>query len=240
MPAPKTIVPPEYAIDLDRLPAQPAGCSGSLVMVLGVIVAMIAGGGLMLTRQAAPTPPPIPTITRDETTPTPTESPTLDSWDMTGTALAVAGASPTIDYCFWLTPTDTPPPTVESVDAWSATGTAVYEATHPYQSPTPTPDVPQAWCNNIPSPTPTLTALKIGTQATDTPAPTATPMPTLTETRQPAATVGGGGGYIPPAPPAPPGYEVLPTLDLIVLPPSVPMTPTLTVTPASGLTTRYG
>lgn len=240
MGAPRTIIHAEYQIDLDRLPAQPAGCSGMLIVVMGAIMAAIAGGLLLFTSSNAAAAP-TPTLAIE--TETPTES-TLDGWAATGTALGLATASPTIDYCFWLTPTNTPLPTAESVDEWSATGTAIYEATHPYQTATHTPDAPRAWCNNVPTFTATLTALKIGTQATDTPVPTNTHTPVPTNTRQPTSNP--GGGYIPPVPPAPPGFEVLPTVDLVDLPPvpTVPATPSPTPTATheteSVLTSRTG
>lgn len=230
MGAPKTIIPADYQVDLDRLPAQPAtGCTG-LVMVFGVVISILAGGFMLLTSNAAPAALPTASIT---TTQAATQPPTLDSWDMTGTAIANATASPTVDYCFWLTPTTTPLPTVETVDAWGATGTAVYLATHPHQTATPTPDFPKAWCNNRPTLTATLTQERIGTQSTETPTPTFTSAPTNT------ATSAGGNGYNPPVPPVPPGYTVLPTVNLIALP-----TAAATITPTqnsdSGLTTRYG
>lgn len=241
MGAPRTIIHAEYQIDLDRLPAQPAGCSGMLIVVMGAIMAATAGGLLLFTSSnAAAAPTPTLAIVEDAT-PTPTESPTLDSWAATGTALALATASPTVDYCFWLTPTQTALPTRAAVDEWSATGTAIYEATHPYQTATHTPDAPRAWCNNIPTLTPTLTALFIGTQATDTPAPTNTHTPVPTNTRQPTSNP--DDGYIPPVPPAPPGFEVLPTVDLVDLPPvlpTVPATPTATHETESVLTSRTG
>lgn len=228
MGAPKTIIPADYQVDLDRLPAQPATGFTGLVMVFGVVISMLAGGFMLMTSRAAPAA--LPTAIATETQAA-TETPTLDSWDMTGTAIANATASPTVDYCFWLTPTNTPLPTVETVDSWGATGTAVYLATHPHQTATPTPDFPKAWCNN--RPTATLTQERISTQSTETPAPTFTSAPTNT------ATSAGGNGYNPPVPPVPPGYTVLPTVDLIALPTAAP-----TITPTqnsdSGLTTRYG
>ncbi len=258
MPAPKTIVHPEYQIDLDRLPAQPAGCAGGMILVvLGLIMAAAAGGLLLASTSRNPTPPPLPAglpmmeraeRATDTTTPTdsgvtPTMTLTLDAWSITGTALVFATASPTTDYCFWLTATSTPPPTPDAgIDDWSATGTAIYAATNPYLTPTPTPDVPRAWCNHPPTFTATSTPLTVGMLNATV---AATSKPTLTPTRQSATGGNNSGGdtcagcYVPPAPPAPPdgpppGYVVMPTVDLLPLPTALSMptgTPTMTLTP---------
>lgn len=165
-------------------------------------------------------PPATPTATATHTPESapPTDTPTPDDWGATGT----------IDYCWWVTPTATHTPTlVYTPDAWAATGTAIHEATHPPQTSTPTPDLPRAWCNNPPTSTPTATI-------SATPLPTNTPPPTSTPTRA-LATVGysgGGGGIYPPT--VPPGWGILPTVSLIDLP-TVPgtLTPTVTLTPSN-------
>lgn len=237
MPARKTIVPAEYQIDLDRVPAQPAGGCGALLLVICGLIGLAGGGLWLLTSQAAAQLPATETAIPLETltaSPTFTDSPTqtLDAWDMTGTAYAMATVSPTVDYCFWLTPTVTPLPTVAVVDDWMATGTAIYEATHPYQSPTPTPDVPRAWCNTIPSDTPTVTP-------TETPgAPTLIPTEQPTDKPAPPAHSGSGSGSYPPtAPPVIIQPTVQPTV--IQLPTSTP-TDTPTGTPESSLISRLG
>ena len=69
--------------------------------------------------------------------PTQTQLPTVDSWGATGTALLYITASPTLDYCWWQTPSPTPTSTLPfTPDSWGATGTAIYMATNPYQTPT--------------------------------------------------------------------------------------------------------
>jgi len=187
MPAPKTIVPSGYQIDLDRQPPTAGGgCSGSMVYGLSFLIALV-GGAIILARSVlggTPTQPATPPTLQElaivgTLTPAPTNSeafPTLDDWSLTGTALVFVAASPTPDYCFWLTPTSTPVPTlIYTPDAWQATGTALYLATNPPQTATPTPDYPRAWCNNIPTNTPTMTPLALNRMATDEISPTFTP-----------------------------------------------------------------
>jgi hypothetical protein len=127
-----------------------------------------------------------------------TDTPEIDEWSATGTALYLQTVPATIDYCFWLTPTPTFTPTLPyTPDAWQATGTAIYEATFPPILPTNTPDVPRAWCNNIPSPTPTLTPLSLGMVAEPTKAAaTNKPPPTRAiVNNNPPGLVGNNAGW---------------------------------------------
>src|SRR5690606_1335105 len=105
---------------------------------------------------------------------TPTDTvqptPTLDEWEITGTALYFitqsptitptfsATPSPTMDYCWFLTPTLTPSNTPIPVtpDSWAMTGTHVFLAsTTPTVPITPTQPPPRAWCDITPEQTPT-------------------------------------------------------------------------------------
>jgi hypothetical protein len=108
-----------------------------------------------------------------------------------------------------LTPTNTPYPTlIYTPDAWQATGTAIYLADNPPIEPTPTPDVPQAWCNNIPTHTPTMTALSLEPLA---PLNTATFTPTMTPLKL-------GGGSLPDGQPVNVAQSAAPQTWDIILP----------------------
>lgn len=197
MPAPKIIVSATYQPDLDRLPPRPGpGCRG--LLIFGAALLAVLGAGLTFWASAsnAPAPTtPAPTVTRETATEpaatsTPSPTPTLDAWSITGTALVYATASPTIDFCWWLTPTATATATMQfTPDAWQATGTAIFEATNPPQLPTATPDVPRAWCNVEITPTPTITPLSLRSLALTDIGPTYT----LTPTDEPARASSGGG-----------------------------------------------
>lgn len=264
MPAPKIIVSATYQPDLDRLPPRPGpGCRG--LLVLGAVVLIVIGAGLTIWASASNTPAPGPTEPAPTETATPTDelaatstpspTPTLDAWSLTGTALVYATASPTIDFCWWLTPTVTATATLPyTPDAWQATGTAIYQATNPPQLPTATPDVPRAWCNDIPDATmtPTITPLSLRSLALTDIGPTYT----LTPTDEPArASSGGGapgGSYPQQAAPivAPQQQQPVsdqpplviwqptpaPTLDLPTVAPSPTWTPSPTPTPTETAT----
>jgi len=133
-------------------------------------------------------------------TPTPTETSTLDPWSETGTAIALSTAtatftptsiftaSPTADYCGFLTPTIPPSPTPIQVtpDQWSMTGTAFFIATSTL-TPTPsaTPTTPRAWCDQY-NPAQQLLAVTEESTAEVFPTlPLMSPPPTWTD--QPAA-----------------------------------------------------
>ena len=131
--------------------------AGSLIalVLLGFFVsnAMAHSGAPIPTRAVLPSPTVHPTNTR---TPAPTDTASPDAWGMTGTALAhmtaspTPTASPTLDYCWWETPSPTPSPTWPyTPDSWGATGTAIYQADHPYQTPTLQP--PRELCGDVPT-----------------------------------------------------------------------------------------
>lgn len=243
MGAQKTIIPPGYQPELDRMPPKPAASCTGIVVILFALCGLLSGGVLLLlsnsgtpTTQTTGAPTVSPDLVIASFTPKP-QTPTLDPWSLTGTALMHATASPTVDYCWWLTPTPTPTPTlIYTPDAWQATGTAIYEATNPPQLPTPTPDAPRVWCNNIPTATITNTP-----RALDE-------LPTIAATRTPLP-VTGGGNFQPPQQPIviqqPPTPEP-PQPTLIVMPtapaPNTPRpprptrTPTATNTPTATIT----
>jgi hypothetical protein len=249
MSAPRTIVPPGYNPSLDRLPPRSAGgCSGTVVLAVSGLLVIVVGM-LMIVRSMLPSPAPI--VSQLPITEIPTETATLitstpDAWSATGTALYNATITPTVDYCWWLTPTATSTVTPEfTPDAWSATGTAVYYATNPAKEATATPDAPQAWCDHIPTLTPTFTPLSIdGFEKNLTPMPTQTATVAVAAGQTPAVfpTV-----YVPPDPNQPvepivtssvPYTAPSLTPDLMVLPTQIAPTPTATETFSMQLQTR--
>lgn len=222
---PITYVAPEYKPDLDRLPAQGAGGCGRIVLILiaGLIAILAVCGGtiyLVSARRASASPAITPTISSADTSlPTADEMPsptyTLDAWAATGTALALITASPTMDYCWHLTPSPTPSVTPLPVtpDAWAATGTAIALSTGtPTNTPEPTQAPPRAWCDLqtatfTPFPLPTRDPSQIASTAkatqTNTPTATITPpatyFPPIQEAQPPAQAP-----YVPPAQPVQP------------------------------------
>lgn len=207
---PVTHVAPGYFPDLDRLPPSSSSGCGRIVMILlaGIFaIIVICGGTMILVSSAFAKPPETPTpltlvpLGQDEplgTLPTslPTEiaTQTLDAWSMTGTALAFAVASPTLDFCWHLTPSPAPSETPFPVtpDSWALTGTAVALSTGtPTNTPYPTQAPPKAWCDFItatftPFPLPTIDPSMITATGTPTIAPTRTPAPPPTATYFPA------------------------------------------------------
>lgn len=240
MAAPKTIVPSGYQVDLDRDPPRSAaGCSGSIVFVLSSIAVLLAGGYMVLNSGFLGSPQSTPTTAPTETaTQTPDATPTaiVDDWSATGTALYLAGITPTTDYCWWLTPTPPATPTLEfTPDAWSATGTALYEATYPPVAHTATPDVPRVWCNHIPTYTATITPLSLNGLSiaiTQEAAP-----PTYTATITPLSL-----NMVSTAPPAPvqPVQPPPVTQEWTIILPTVgaPFVPSNTPTPIGGTATK--
>jgi hypothetical protein len=239
------------------MPAQPSGgCRGAVITIM-LIAVVLCGGGFLIVNHInainapAVTPTPQPTFTpTDEPTIAPaTATPTLDPWSATGTALVHQTASPTFtptataDYCWFLTPSPTPSPTLNATpDSWQATGTAVYFlTTTPTEYAPPTQPPPRAWCDYTPEPTPTRFEIlsAIETQAakpTFTLTPTNTPrfvFPTV-DSSGPAGS--GGTGSLPGLPPtaAPPINPpiVLPTLPL----PTIAKTKRPTRTPTATIT----
>jgi hypothetical protein len=165
---------PGYQVDLDRLqPIRGAGC-GRVVLLFaaaGSILAVVCGGVYMMFRsQTTPAESVtiltlVPSSTPLTSTPTP---PPLDSWSLTGTALLFAIASPTIDYCWFLTPTPVPTftPLPVTPDAWALQGTAyALQTGTPTTTQIPTQSPPRAWCDLQPTATttPPVTATKAET-----------------------------------------------------------------------------
>jgi hypothetical protein len=161
---PITFVPPGYQPDLDRLPPKEgAGCGRYLILGgLGVLVIcfIISSLATLVSGQQPPTPTEAPTVltlvpmseieATDEPTSTSTSIPTLDSWSLTGTALMLVVASPTLDYCWRLTPSPMPSVTAIPItpDAWALQGTAIALQTGtPTFTPMPTQAPPRAWCD---------------------------------------------------------------------------------------------
>ncbi|MDX2137939.1 MAG: hypothetical protein SF123_07565 [Chloroflexota bacterium] len=234
--------PDGYQPELDRTPPRGATVDGGrIVMLLGIGLAVIAATFIILSGSAfggspSATPTILPTPTQTET---PTATATLDSWSATGTALAAATITPTLDYCWWLTPQPTasltPLPLEITPDAWALTGTAVYlETGTPTHTPSPTQAPPRAWCNFT---TATLTPLPLGTQ------PTATSSATPTLTRlPPTATLIPTTTLFPTFPPrdaAPVVPAPLPTsLPIIPPPPMVQPTQPPVIITATSLPTE--
>lgn len=166
-------MPLGYEPRLDRKQQPENGCLKIVIpgfVLVVALVLMVWGISTALSQQQPETIPTIavlPTTTASERaldtlspTDTPVATTTPDSWGLTGTALLFAIASPTMDYCYWLTPSATPTPTLPiTPDEWGATGTALYLADHPYQSPTLEP--PRELCLDFPTWTATLTPLAL-------------------------------------------------------------------------------
>lgn len=162
------------------------------LILLGVAGLLVVGGaiGFFISKGMQPAPPPTAFSEVMAQPATSTASPTIDDWSLTGTAILFATASPTLDYCSWLTPTPTASPTLAfTPDAWAATGTAIYEATNPPRAVTPTATTPRSWCDFQ---TPTITPLALSRSGetaasvqSPSPSPTASASPTATATRTP-------------------------------------------------------
>lgn len=242
--APTTILPSGYKPDLDRLPPQPgSGCVRTLMLIVaffaivgGIIFAVVSI--VNASRQPAIlelTPVPTRAVTQTETVhAAPTSSPTstLDNWSLTGTALifatasATPTASPTQDFCGFLTPTATASPTLPyTPDAWMKTGTAVFYLTStatPHLDPTAT--TPRSWCDVK---TATLTPFPLRGSTTETPG--ASVLPPTSTLVPPSST---------PRPQIPP---MQPTSAPLILPtdaPPVYVPPTLPPPPTTASTRR--
>lgn len=206
---PVTHVAPGYFPDLDRLPpSSGAGCGRiALILLAGIFaVIVICGGTLVLVSSAFAKPPETPTpltlvpLGQDERPlsatliPTQIATQTLDAWALQGTSLAFAVASPTLDFCWHLTPSPVPSETPIPVtpDAWALQGTQTALSTGtPTNTPYPTQAPPKAWCDFItstftPFPLPTIDPLMITPSQTPTVAPTRTQAPPPTATYFPA------------------------------------------------------
>lgn len=198
---PITYVAPEYKPDLDRLPPTGAGGCGRIVLILivGFFAIMTVCGGtiyLLSARRASAAPIPLTTLPGDSSLPTPGEvsTSTPDAWALTGTALALVEASPTLDFCWHLTPSPTPSVTPLPVtpDAWALEGTAIALSTGtPTNTPEPTQAPPRAWCDFT---TATFTPFPLPSIDQASVTGTATSLPTLT----PTATIEPTATYFPP------------------------------------------
>jgi hypothetical protein len=155
-------VPPGYDVRLDRRQPPPLGCAKIFVGFLILLVALVPlGWGVvtLLAQQqrstvAIPTVALLPSATVPPVTPTATASLTPDEWAIYGTQLAIATASPTMDYCWWLTPSPVPTATpIYTPDAWQLRGTEIYLAEHPAQPPTLAPA--RELCTSFPTWEPT-------------------------------------------------------------------------------------
>lgn len=175
---PITVVPPGYKPDLDRLPPQQAGgCKGCLWIF--VLILLIAGIGVGVVFALAPKSESIPTIIPTRITE------------------IIPSATATLDYCWFLTPTNEPLPTIEvTLDQWQLKATDdAFQTGTPTVTPLATVVPPRAWCNETPvvDATATFTPFQIPSDVpilefvptetiTNTPVPTHTAIPTAVPT----------------------------------------------------------
>ncbi|MCL4251792.1 MAG: hypothetical protein KJ065_26945 [Anaerolineae bacterium] len=264
---------PGYQVELNRIP--PSGGKGCvrLVFLLLLFIGVIAVAAVVVLRiingqtiEEPLTPPTLMALDQIVATAAPTATntptPTLDAWSITGTALIEQTASPTptltptMDYCWFLTPSPTPAPTLLiTLDAWQLEGTRVfYETQTPTPMLMPTQQPPRAWCDAQLSATPTFTALPL-TAVTMQPLQPATarpPRPTATNapnslfpTSQPPVVGGsyptGGSGSGPitvinTSEPPPPVIVVITATPAPTLTPTRTPSPTNTSTPTASNT----
>jgi hypothetical protein len=268
---PITISPPGHMPELDRIPhSNRAGCGRiagllvlfGLILIVSVFIAARVLGeqsseAPALTVEAITRPPTMIYEATEEITEAPA-TPTPDAWDLTGTAIRLATQTPTLDYCWWLTPSPTATTTPVRIDvtpdAWDLTGTAIKLATGtPTATLTATHPPPRAWCDFV---TPTLTPLPLisrfgPSEVTDEALPpgvqyliSPTLAPTNTATPRPPTTY-------PPiqlATSAPPAAPVVPTaippIPATIIPPQLTIQPppttiiivTATLTPTETAT----
>jgi hypothetical protein len=206
---PMTIVPEGYQPELDRLQANSGASCGRGVVLLfvftGILLAVCGGVYAFVRAQTAPKRDPVVLTLVAADAPvsviqTHTPKPALDAWALTGTALIHIAASPTLDYCWWQTPTAVPSPTGLPVtpDAWALQGTAyALETGTPTFTPMPTQPPPRAWCDLI---TPTFTPFPLPSREPEStqeaappplptqPSPTARPPTREPTTGAPAVT----------------------------------------------------
>ncbi len=191
-------IPPGYQVDLDNLqPLQETGCIRRLLLIivgLAIVGGIFAGIGALVNQWLNPTPVETPTIltlvpldggaAAATATPSPAPTNTPDAWSQTGTALVhnEATPTPTVDYCWWQTPSPVPSftPLPVTPDAWALEGTAIALQTGTATfTPYPTQEPPRAWCNHI-TPTATFTPFEvIRAERTQEPTPQPSLQPTL-------------------------------------------------------------
>jgi hypothetical protein len=152
-------VAPGYMVELDAYQPEHEGCARKAILSLiglGIVCGLLYGVVTVIQRLRNPTAPqPIETPMMLTLMPAaqavePTASPTIDDWSATGTALYLQVASPTLDYCWHLTPSPTPSVTPLPVtpDAWALQGTQfALETGTPTFTPQPTQAPPKAWCD---------------------------------------------------------------------------------------------
>jgi hypothetical protein len=228
---PITYAPPGYQVELDRLP--PTGSSGCkrvaiMLIALIAIIGALCGGitAFVSATGDSTTPTPVqPSELPSENTPTALPSPVIDDWSATGTALffVIEEITPTMDYCWFLTPSPMPSNTPLPVtpDEWALWGTQIAISTGtPTFTPAPTQPPPRAWCDVqtatlTPSVVPTIDPSSIAITPTQTPTvlptrtpappPTATPFPAIQEAQpqQAAPYQPPQQPYVPPAQPTP-------------------------------------
>ncbi len=159
MPAPVTFEPAGYQIDLDYIPSDGGASCGKLLMLMGAAVSVIVIVIIAVIALLTPhTNDDIAVTITLAPTFTPMTNPTLDSWAMTGTAIVNAQPTPTMDYCWFLTPSPMPTwtPIPVTPDAWARAGTAIALQTGtPTHTPTATQPPPRAWCDLAIPATPT-------------------------------------------------------------------------------------
>jgi hypothetical protein len=127
---------------------------GALALLVVVLIPTVYGILFLANRQTTTNIPTLAALPTSTVISTALPTFTLDAWALYGTEIALATASPTPDYCYWLTPSPTPLPTLPyTPDAWQLQGTAVFLTENPPQPPTPLP--PRELCNNIPTIVPT-------------------------------------------------------------------------------------
>lgn len=262
-------IPPGYQVDLDRVvPTSGQGCGRVLVLLLVGVFLLVMMCGAVITmvnagRSPRATPTSLPESPTDiamavETSLTPTAIPaTLDEWSLRGTEIAQATASPTVDFCWWQTPSATPSltPVPVTPDEWALHGTEIALQTGtPTNTPAPTQAPPRAWCDLITPATATFTPFPLlsptpnGSEtATQTPTetpqpvrPTATLFPAIKEVQSDTASA-----YSPPVQQAPQAVIVVHTavvvqtqvqVQIVVVTARPTITNTPTATPTATLT----
>jgi hypothetical protein len=248
---PVLIRPPGYQVDLDRLqPVRGASCGRVALMLIAfvAILGVVCGGVFMFIRaQTMPASqnPALLTLvaTRPPVTAVATNSAALDAWSLTGTALLYVEASPTLDYCWWQTPTAIPSATPVPVtpDAWALEGTArALETGTPTHTPMPTQQPPRAWCDLqtatfTPFPLP---ARPEGTQeVAAAPLPSATPEPTKNPTVTPfpeiKAPAPQPAGNVPVAQSNPEPIVIVQTEVVVIVQTAVPAAPQVVIVTAT-------
>jgi hypothetical protein len=187
---------PGWLEDLNRNPPKEgAGCGRILLLLvvgLGVIAATCGGliwfiqsrGGKTTAADAAM----LTLVGSPAATMQFGAAMTLDDWSLTGTAMALATSSPTLDYCYFLTPSPVPSSTPLPItpDAWALTGTAFKLATGtPTGTPLPTQAPPRAWCDFATADPGATAAATAAAPLVMTATPTSSPAPTLEPTNTP-------------------------------------------------------